>query len=86
MVEVLFFNKKSTLRAEEDRSIVLQELFSNLGRKRNETIPNLVRKRKGISLPKSHTEEKRSYMIFNNSKPHTEKGQSINSSRIPNLM
>ena len=36
--------------AEKDRSIIAQELFLNLGQKRNETIPNLVRKRKRISL------------------------------------
>ena len=44
-------------RAEEDRSIVIQNLFSNLKRKRNETIPSLGRKKKGISLRISYGRE-----------------------------
>ena len=71
-VEVSFFNKKPTPRAKEDRSIILQESFSNLGRKRNETIPDLVRKKKKYHF-ESRTKEKRSYKVIKNSKSRAKK-------------
>ena len=89
-------------RAEEDRSINKSRSASNFERKRIEaslykayfqTSSRRGMKPSQISCGRgkeyhfeSHAEEKKSYKVIKNSKPRTKEGQSINSSRIPNLV
>ena len=89
-------------RTEEDRSISKSRSASNLERKRIEvslyktyfrissgrgTKPFQASCGKGKEYHfESRAEEKRSHKVIKNSKPRAEKRQSINSSRIPNLV
>ena len=77
-IEYHFSKKESKPRAEEDRSVILQEPFRTSDGRGTKPFPNLMRKRKGMLL-QNLVLKKKSHKIIKNSKSHAEEGQSINS-------
>ena len=72
-------------RAKEDRSIIIRSLFRTSSGRGTKPFQTSCEREKEYHF-ESRAEEKRSYKIIKNSKPRAKEGQSINSSRISNLV